>query len=91
MGYRLRGCDQASLLLYAISSPDLNESQAAFVASLLVYPLPKIVRQHADQNGLHPIADNDGYLNAVAVVAPKWARRVRRRIAYGLARRRKAK
>jgi|SRR5665213_297649 len=90
-GYRLRGCDQAANLLYSMPSPNLDPRQAALVASLLVYPLPKIVRMSAEQQGLHPILDNDAYLNAVANVAPRWAKRVRRRMAYGLARRHNAK
>ncbi|MDB5481921.1 MAG: hypothetical protein JWO83_2974 [Caulobacteraceae bacterium] len=88
-GYRLRGCDQASDLLYSTPSPNLDPKQAALLASLLVYPLPKVVRESAEQQQLHPILDSDAYLNAVAAVAPRWAKRVRRRMSYGLALRHK--
>lgn len=89
-GHRLRGCDEAAQLLYSLNSPELNAEQAAFVASLLVYPLPKVARQRAEQSGLHPVADHAAYLDALSMVAPKWAKRMRRRMAYGLARRNKA-
>lgn len=86
-GYRLRGCDEASKLLYSFNSPDLNAEQAAFIASLLVYPLPKVARQKAEQSELHPVTNHAAYLDALSAVAPTWAKRIGRRMAYGLARR----
>jgi membrane carboxypeptidase/penicillin-binding protein PbpC len=91
LGYQLRGCDQAAQLLYSVPSPSLNCEQAAFVASLLVYPLPKVVLEYAGDRELHPIANNDAYFGAISAVAPRWSKRMRRRMAYGLARRRKSK
>lgn len=90
-GYGIRGCDEAAELLFSLKSPELNMQQAALLASLLVYPLPRVVREHAEQNSLHPMLDHETYLRAASSVAPKWALRMRRRMAYGLAQRRKAK
>lgn len=90
-GYRLRGCDQTSELLFSASSPTLGQEQAAFVASLLVYPLPKVVRAYAEHGKLLPIVDHGVFFKSVSAVAPLWVRRVQRRMAYGLARRRKSK
>lgn len=90
-GYRLRGCDEASDLLFSKPASDLTKSEASFVASLLVYPLPKMVRQFAESRALHPVEDILLYLDAVAPNAPRWSKRVRRRWNYGLARRRHAK
>ncbi|MFN3522009.1 MAG: biosynthetic peptidoglycan transglycosylase [Phenylobacterium sp.] len=90
-GYRLRGCDEAANLLYGANAADLDPEQSAFVASLLVYPLPKVAREKAEQSGLHPISDHAGYIQILSSVAPKWAKRIRRRMAFGLALRLKAK
>jgi hypothetical protein len=90
-GYRLRGCDDAARLLYLVDSPDMNAEQASFVASMLVYPLPKAARLLAGQLSLHPVTNHAAYLDALSVVAPKWAAGMRRRMAHGLALRRKSK
>jgi len=90
-GFRLRGCDEVSEVIFSKEASVLKTAEAAFVASLLVYPLPKAVREFGEANGLHPIADLQSYFEAVAPVAPRWAKRVRRRMNYGLARRRKTK
>jgi len=83
-GYRLRGCDEVAQIMFSIDAPDLNREQAAFVASLLVYPMPSTVRFGASY--LFPISNIDGFLDSASTFAPKWARRVRRRMRYGLLR-----
>lgn len=90
-GYRLRGCDEASRLLFGKNAGDLNSEQAAFIASLLVYPLPKVIILAAACSAMLPIAETGTYLRQTAIVAPRWSRRVRRRINYGMALRRDAK
>ncbi len=84
-GYRLRGCDEVANYLFSLDAPELNREQAAFVASLLVYPMPSKVSQTGIAFGLYPIQNLDGFLSAVTPQSPKWAERVRRRMSYGLA------
>jgi len=84
-GYRLRGCDQASGLIFGRYAADLNSAQAAVIASLLVYPLPKSVRLSPNLSRLLPLDDASNYLEQAAAVAPRWSGRIRRRINYGLA------
>jgi len=90
-GYRLRGCDQVSELVFRKAASDLEIDEAAFVASLLVYPLPKSVCEAGEKLGLHPVSDIRSYLETVSPTAPRWAKRVLRRLNYGLARLRKSK
>lgn len=84
-GYRLRGCDQTAKFLFGKCAGELNVEQASLVASLLVYPLPKLVRNDANCMATLPTAEAIPYLDLAAVVAPKWARRVKRRMNYGIA------
>jgi hypothetical protein len=89
-GYRLRGCDDTAKLLYSLTSYELDAVQAAFVASLLVYPLPRIVRDYSELNHLYPIGNHYTYLDTVSAIAPHWAPRIRRRMNYGLSKGREA-
>lgn len=90
-GYRLRGCDQVSDFVFGKPASDLESEEAAFVASLLVYPLPKVVREFGEASALYPVGDLRSFLKAASPIAPRWGRRVHRRLNYGLARVRKAK
>lgn len=83
-GYRLRGCDRVALDVFSCRASELNEVQSAFVASLLVYPLPKAVQQLAAEKGLHPVQDVATYVEASRAVAPIWATRIMRRFSYGI-------
>jgi membrane carboxypeptidase/penicillin-binding protein PbpC len=83
-GYRLRGCDRAALDVFSLRASELNEVQSAFIASLLVYPLPKPVQQLAAEKGLHPVQDVAAYVDASRAVAPIWANRIMRRFSYGI-------
>jgi hypothetical protein len=91
LGYRLRGVDDAARLLFAKDAAELVVEEAAFVASLLVYPLPKIVRLQAETRSLQPLQNWNSYWDFARQIAPRWARRVRRRMIYGVALRGKAK
>lgn len=82
-GYRLRGCDEAAQLLFKKPADELSIEQCAFVASMLVYPLPKQVRYSPSCQVLLPIQDMSLYLKRASEIAPRWPDRIRRRIAYG--------
>lgn len=90
-GYKLRGCDEASNLIFGTDAGNLDIQGASFVASMLVYPLPKTVRAYAWHSGLFPARDGAGLLDATSVIAPRWSKNMKRRSAYGAALRGKAK
>lgn len=89
LGFRLRGVDQVSIVLFDKYAANLNVEEAALVASLLVYPLPRAVR--ASVAGIHPIEDLSALWEMARPIAPRWTKRVKRRAAYGVALRRNAK
>lgn len=90
-GYKLRGCDQASNLVFGIDADQLKVEQASFLASLLVYPLPRVVRDEAGRHPIFPTSDIASMLAATMSVAPRWTSNVKRRSAYGIALSRKTK
>lgn len=90
-GYKLRGCDEASILIFGRPAGELNSAQAAVIASLLVYPLPKAVKVSNMSSTILPIEDASDYLEQAAAIAPWWSYHIRRRITHGLALRRNAK
>lgn len=90
-GYKLRGCDEASKLIFGRPAGELNATQAAVIASLLVYPLPKVVKLSTTSSTLLPTQDASDYLEKASAIAPWWSSRVRRRIAHGIELRRNAK
>ena len=90
-GYKLRGCDEASQLIFGRPAGELNSEQAAVIASMLVYPLPKSVKLSDLSETMLPTEDASDYLRQAAEIAPRWSRRIRRRIAYGITLRRNAK
>jgi Transglycosylase len=83
-GYRLRGCDEAARLIFHKWAKDLNAQEAAFIASMLVYPLPKSVRYSTKCAILLPVNNVESYLNEASNIAPRWTARMRRRISYGV-------
>jgi membrane peptidoglycan carboxypeptidase len=90
-GYRLRGCDEVSKLIFCRPAGELSSAQAAVIASLLVYPLPKLVKVSPALLKHLPLDDASEYLKQAAEIAPRWSNRVIRSIGYGLALRRNAK
>ncbi|MDR5860705.1 hypothetical protein FZZ93_07430 [Halomonas eurihalina] len=78
-GYKLNGCDAASNFLFGVKSRELNVAQAVFIASLLVYPLPKAVR-----NSLPKQAEVDQILRHARSIDLLWANKMERRFRYGL-------
>jgi membrane carboxypeptidase/penicillin-binding protein PbpC len=85
LGYRIRGCDEAARLIFGKDAAQLSADAAAFVAALMVYPLPKVVRRNAEDMALLPTADSASLLSYSRAVAPKWSARVERRMKYALA------
>lgn len=49
-GYKLSSCDDASLLIFQRPASELDQEQSAILASLLVYPLPKLVVNAIKEN-----------------------------------------
>jgi hypothetical protein len=90
-GYGIKGCEQASLIIFGAQAAELQGDAAAFVASLLVYPLPKQVQEEPELNEMLPLGDVEKYIEACAKVAPNWSRNISRQSRYGLALLRKAK
>jgi hypothetical protein len=90
-GYKLRGCDEAALLLFGQPAADLNPQQAATLASLLVYPLPKAVKQSPLSVQYLPVLDATEFIERAAEHAPLWSRRIKRRVAHAMALRSNAK
>lgn len=82
MGYRLRGLDAPSRAVFGLDAIELHEEEATLVASLLVYPIPKSVIQGC---GGFPYDSYAGFLSDAKRFSPRWARKVQRRINYGLA------
>lgn len=90
-GHKLRGCDQAARLFFGKDAGEIEGASAAMVASLLVYPLPKKIRELAIAQQMLPTSDATHFLDYASKTEPKWARRVKRRMNYGLALRRQTK
>jgi len=87
MGYRVRGCDEAAQLISGLDAPDLSFDRAALIAALLVYPLPRSVR-----DGMHlPVTSPWDFFERAADTDGKWTRRIKRRFNYCLSLRAKTK
>jgi hypothetical protein len=80
MGYRLKGVDQASYLIFNAPSAELNQEQSDFLASLLVYPLPKDVILHRGE--LFPTVNIHEMLDRAEKINARWAKRIRTRASY---------
>lgn len=83
-GYKLRGCDEASRFIFNCDASHLVGANAAFLASLLVYPLPKHVQHDLLRNQLLPTGDAENLLVSIGVGFPEWSSAVVRRMRYGL-------
>lgn len=90
-GYKLRGCDETARLLFGENAGDLAIEPAAMLASMLVYPLPKAIKQNAGCQAALPVQDLSAFLDTCGAITPKWAKKIRRRVNYGVALRRHAK
>jgi hypothetical protein len=89
-GYGMTGCERASQFLFRKPAVELNRSQGALLASLLVYPLPKPLLESKGVKKLLPITSFTDFFAASGREAPKWTRNVKARSEYGLALLRKA-
>lgn len=83
-GYGLNGCDSAARLLFRKNAVDLDKEQAAFVASLLVYPLPKVVQERARLAGQLPTISVEAFLRQSDLKDSNWAFRASRRMRYAI-------
>lgn len=85
LGYKIRGVDGASLQLFGNFSRHLTQKEASFIASLLVYPIPKSIISTSKLHNLLPISDIERYLSYPEIAKTSWAEKVRRRTLYGVA------
>lgn len=79
-GYRLNGSDAASQTIFGLASDQLSLEQSVFIASLLVYPLPKTIKADltGSENNIQRILEH------ARNKAPFWACNVERRMNYGI-------
>lgn len=82
LGYRLRGCEEASRLFFNKESAEIGRDEGAFLASLLVYPIPKKILLSAIAIGKFPIESVEDFLNYPEWREGRWAPRMRRRVSY---------
>lgn len=79
------GADSPSIIIFEKDAKDLNIDEAAFIASLLVYPIPCRVVRAARADGRFPVPNVRQFLTHYAAgVDEIWARRVLKRMDYGL-------
>ncbi|WP_081816681.1 biosynthetic peptidoglycan transglycosylase [Fodinicurvata fenggangensis] len=79
-GYKLKGADSASLMIFGKKAIDLSESQADLIASLLVYPVPKAIYMRKDK--ILPLNDCQEIINITNNYSPIWSKNIKRRMLY---------
>ncbi|MCK9507033.1 MAG: transglycosylase domain-containing protein [Pigmentiphaga sp.] len=85
-GYQLNSCDAASQLVFDKPASNLLTEEAAFLASLLVYPLPKSIITLAQSHALFPVQDIGEFLSITRTTAPWWSARISARVRYSMQR-----
>ncbi|WP_082890222.1 biosynthetic peptidoglycan transglycosylase [Halotalea alkalilenta] len=83
-GYKLNGCDSASNRLFGKASNELDEREAALVASLLVYPMPKSIVFAENLIFLLHICDIDRFFTEAYKISPRWSYNIRKRMEFSL-------
>lgn len=83
-GYKLNGCEPVSDKIFSKKASSLTSTEAAFIASLLVYPLPKKIIEYQKSPHLLPVIDIDTFLDQAELITPLWAKNVRHRWMYAL-------
>lgn len=83
-GYRIRGCDEAANFLFGKSAGWLTSDEATLVASLLVYPLPRSLREAAIRDGCFPVTSVQDFFGYAEKIVPLWSEKLKRRYLYGM-------
>ncbi|NKX39724.1 biosynthetic peptidoglycan transglycosylase [Tritonibacter mobilis] len=84
LGYRIEGCEVASNKIFAKPAAQLNEAQAAFVASLFPLPFPSSVWEAYAVHPCYPFSDPSEILDFANDYAPRWAARMSYRMKIAL-------
>ncbi len=80
LGYRMQGCEVASKEIFGLRASELNEKQAAFIASLFPLPFPKAVYREYISTDLYPLTDPNDLIEFSKNIAPRWSRRIKYRL-----------
>ncbi|MEW5423379.1 biosynthetic peptidoglycan transglycosylase [Amorphus sp. 3PC139-8] len=84
-GYRLTGIDAPSIMLFGKPAAQLQKDQADFIASLLVYPIPKkiVIPVHKVwASKAPPFGSTEEIFTLFEKIEPRWVERMRRRASY---------
>ncbi|QTP56231.1 hypothetical protein HNO51_16985 [Billgrantia sulfidoxydans] len=83
-GYKINSCDEASLVLFRKNANEAKAEEAALLASLLVYPLPKqVIHEIKEKNIQTPININN-FFQVSSLVAPNWSSKISRRLRFAI-------
>ncbi|SNY96861.1 biosynthetic peptidoglycan transglycosylase [Halomonas sp. hl-4] len=83
-GYKLNSCDDASLLIFQRPASELDQEQSAILASLLVYPLPKLVVNAIKEKKAYRFESSSDFFNFTIKKAPNWTNKIKMRKNYTL-------
>lgn len=83
-GYKINNCDEASLILFRKNASEAKAEEAALLASLLVYPLPKQVINEINEREIQTPIDIKKFLQDSSLVAPNWCSKISRRLRFAL-------
>jgi len=91
-GYKLNGCEKTSKLIFGKEPNELTEKQAAILASMLVYPLPKKVKEELTCNRTFPLGlITETFFKKAEPISPNWTANIKRRSEFSLRLLKKAK
>lgn len=82
LGYKIKGADRAANLLFGKDASSLSSTEADFISSLLVYPLPRALSDAAVVADPFKIRDIGSYISDAADIEPRWASRINQRMLY---------
>ncbi len=83
-GYKLNSCDEVSLLLFGKNASEAKKEEAALLASLLVYPLPKQVINEINERRIQTPINIGKFLKDSSLVAPNWHSKISKRLRFAL-------
>lgn len=83
-GYNLHSSYRASNVLFHKNPDDLNLEEAAFISSLLVYPLPKIIIDFINNEEPSKIENIENFISRSKKISPKWSKNISRRWKYAM-------
>lgn len=84
LGYKIEGCEIAAWKIFCKRASQLDQRQAAFIASLFPLPFPKSVWKAYASHPSYPFSDPNEILDLAKDHAPRWASRVSYRMKIAL-------